>query len=918
MPHRRAPWWMYLVAASFLGLYAFLPYLVITGPADPAGFDASFAGGATEIRAVTPGSQADKAGLRAGDIVMAIDGQRVQSSHDWQSVKANAQVGVVQHWEVMRDGQPVVVEMSTLKMTPQSPQFYGTILYNIGIGLCFIVLGLIIAFRRPYDPMARIGAWFILTASIAFGVSNGWASLWRQLPSVVQILLWIPELSRFVVEGIFLTFVVVFPHRLFRSRWPWVLIWVPVLATLPWRFYGMYSVIYRPGHATSDPEWLFQVTFLRAVVYLVAGVVILVANYRRLEDRNEKRRMRVVVAGIGLSLISGLGIVWFTHTWGFAMSSRFPLVYLILPLNAAFPAALAYAILRHRLFDLGVMIRQGMQYAMARGVLLSVVPVLGIVLVADLLLHGEQPLIQVLAARGWIYAALGGLALLAHTQRTHWMQALDRRFFREHYDAQRLLREIVEEIRQAGSLDRVAPRVVASIEAALHPAFAALLTLATGAKYYQSLAAAPTGQAPPPLPADSKLAALVRVLGKPLETPHSESGWLRQQLPHEESDFLRRARIDLLVPIATAPAGTEALLALGVKKSEEPYSHEDQDLLEAIAASLALLLEKPAAAPEKLGEAFEECPECGACYDTGVGQCSHDNSGLTVTRLPRLLAGRYRLDHRRGRGGMGAVYEALDTGLERRVAVKVIRDELVGNAEAAERFQREARAAASFTHPNVVTIYDFGVAETRVFLVMELLEGVALRDELKRAGRLAAERVLAVMRDVCAAVEAAHRRQLVHRDLKPENIFLARGETGETAKVLDFGIAKFLPQAAAGNTLPTADTGTGALVGTVRYMSPEQLRGGKVGTGWDLWALAVVAFEMLAGAHPFAGAGATAAEFHASILSGTFTPLSNFVPDAPRVRQEFFVRALSLDPALRPASAQDLFTQLAHALQGQG
>ncbi len=566
------------------------------------------------------------------------------------------------------------------------------------------------------------------------------------------------------------------------------------------------------------------------------------------------------------------------------------------------------------MFDLGVMIRQGLQYAMARGVVLSLVPVLGIILVGDLLLHGDQPLIKVLAARGWVYVALGGLALLAHTQRTHWMRALDRRFFREHYDAQRLLRDIVEEIRQAGSLERVAARAVAAIEAALHPEFAAMLTMAPGESNYRSLASAPAGQAPPPLPADSKLVALARVLGKPLETPHSESGWLQQQLPHAETDFLRQARIDLLVPVAAAPTSTQVLLALGMKKSEEPYSREDQELLEAIAASLALLLGKPVTPSEKVSEAFEECPTCGVCYDTGSGHCAEDSAPLALTRLPRLLSGRYRLDRRRGRGGMGAVYEARDTALDRRVAVKVIRDELVGNAEAAERFQREARAAAGFTHPNVVTIYDFGIAsDNRAFLVMELLEGAALRDEMKRLGPLPAARVLAVMRGVCTAVEPAHRRQLVHRDLKPENIFLARSEGGEVAKVLDFGVAKFLPAAPMGDvTAPTADTGTGALIGTVRYMSPEQLRGGKVNVGWDLWALTVVAYEALTGAYPFAGT--TAAEFSSAILAGQFAPVSSHVPDAPASWQEFFTRALSLDATARPASAQELLAEIEKAV----
>jgi uncharacterized protein (DUF2267 family) len=192
---------------------------------------------------------------------------------------------------------------------------------------------------------------------------------------------------------------------------------------------------------------------------------------------------------------------------------------------------------------------------------------LGAILLADAFLHGDLPLITVLALRGWVYVAVGSLALLAHTRRKHWLEALDRRFFRERYDAQRLLREVVEDIRQAGRLEWVAPRVTARVEAALHPEFVALLVHERSKASYRSLAAAPAGRAPPPLSAESKLAALARVLDTPLETPHSESGWLQLQLPPKDVDFLRQARIDLLVPISTASGRPEALLALGVKKS---------------------------------------------------------------------------------------------------------------------------------------------------------------------------------------------------------------------------------------------------------------------------------------------------------------------------------------------------------------
>jgi len=258
---------------------------------------------------------------------------------------------------------------------------------------------------------------------------------------------------------------------------------------------------------------------------------------------------------------------------------------------------------------------------------------------------------------------------------------------------------------------------------------------------------------------------------------------------------------------------------------------------------------------------------------------------------------------------MGAVYEATDMALERRVAVKVIRDHLLGSAEAAERFRREAKAAASFSHPNVVTVFDFGVAaETRAFLVMELLEGQTLREELKQKTRLAPSRVLEIIRGVSAAVDAAHRRQLIHRDLKPENVYLARLKSGEVAKVLDFGIAKFLPTAAA----VTAETATGAIVGTLGYMAPEHLRGEPAGPSWDLWALAVMTYEMLAGAHPFAGS--TPGDTQSKILLGQFNPIgATQEGDWPRW-QVFFSRALALNLSKRPTSACIFVSEMTQAL----
>jgi serine/threonine protein kinase len=274
--------------------------------------------------------------------------------------------------------------------------------------------------------------------------------------------------------------------------------------------------------------------------------------------------------------------------------------------------------------------------------------------------------------------------------------------------------------------------------------------------------------------------------------------------------------------------------------------------------------------------------------------------------LPRLLEDRYRLERRLGRGGMGTVYEAIDKSLERRVAVKVIREDLVGSQEAAERFRGEARASASFAHPNVVTVHDFGVAGgTRAFLVMEILEGVTLRERLRLEGHLSPNQVMLIARGVCDALSAAHRRHLVHRDLKPENIFLVNIDSGELVKVLDFGLAKFLSNS---TQQQTVDTAVGGVLGTLRYMSPEQRRGEQPHHAWDLWALAVVTYEMLTGAYPFEETGPS--DWFAPGRTVSFTPVTKYVPQDARNWQELFDRSFARELPCRHGSAEAFFSAL--------
>lgn len=301
----------------------------------------------------------------------------------------------------------------------------------------------------------------------------------------------------------------------------------------------------------------------------------------------------------------------------------------------AVPACFAYAILRHRLFDIRVIIRQGLQYAIARNALLLLTPALAAMLAADLLFRGQESLVQILRERGWIYASLAALAIWLHLRREQWLRALDRRFFREQYNAQQVLGATVREVRAAQTAGEVAPRIIAQIDLALHPVTAAIFNLHAGDAAYRLLAS--SGMPAPSLPAGARICRILYTLGKPLEVGDRSS--LRSNLPEREIEFLREANVEWLFPVSTSAEACAAFLAIGPKRSGQPYIRDDIDLVQAIAASLGLL--------------FERAPQISP---------------------PDLIQGRFRLKHQIGQGGMGVVYEAMDLELERRVAIKLLRD----------------------------------------------------------------------------------------------------------------------------------------------------------------------------------------------------------------------------------------------------
>ena len=312
------------------------------------------------------------------------------------------------------------------------------------------------------------------------------------------------------------------------------------------------------------------------------------------------------------------------------------------------------------------------------------------------------------------------------------------------------------------------------------------------------------------------------------------------------------------------------------------------------------------------------CPTCNQEQEPGARFCPHDGTPLTQTssasptlappeitttgqapkskelELPVLVGGRYRLMEVRGGGGMAKVYRAVDVTLEREVAVKLINPDLRHENEFDTRFQREARIASQLNDPHIVVVHDFGIdADHGPFLVMEYLQGQSLGERLQTAGPLPYRAGLQLSAQLILALIHAHGKDIVHRDIKPDNIFvLNQSGVRLHVRVLDFGIARIYRRGEPGRAETL--TNPGAVLGTPRYMSPEQLAGQPLDARSDLYSAALVIHEAFTGHLPY--------------VSGK--KLCELCPDAPPSLQDLLDRCLKPNPAERPASAVEVYLSL--------
>ncbi len=329
---------------------------------------------------------------------------------------------------------------------------------------------------------------------------------------------------------------------------------------------------------------------------------------------------------------------------------------------------------------------------------------------------------------------------------------------------------------------------MSQIDAALHPETTAILISGVDDKTLTPVTV--LNGSVETLPLDGGLVSMLRWSDEPLELYLDDPKSPAHRLPVDEREWLDCTGAVLLVPILGDDRALVGTIALGRKRSDEAYTAEDRQLLANIAAQVGLGLdvarlrrrlsdgpEATTMAPAAAGSVaapVAECPRCGRCEEATVGLCPIDGAQLVVVpSVPRVIDDKYRVDQLLGRGGMGGVYRAHDVRLDRDVAIKVVRANLLGHPEARRRFRREAQIVARLQHPSIVSVFDYGTfPDGSAFLVMELVRGDDLRRALKRAGAFEPREAVRLMSAICQAIEAAHREGILHRDLKPENVLM--------------------------------------------------------------------------------------------------------------------------------------------------
>ena len=316
------------------------------------------------------------------------------------------------------------------------------------------------------------------------------------------------------------------------------------------------------------------------------------------------------------------------------------------------------------------------------------------------------------------------------------------------------------------------------------------------------------------------------------------------------------------------------------------------------------------------------CLRCGSKFGSRAEYCPHDGSQLVTDDeiadplLGTVLLEQFRIEEQIGTGGMGTVYRAHQTTVDRDVAIKVLRSELARDEQAVFRFEREARVAISLDHPNLVRVFLSGrLSDGRLYIVMELLEGRSLADELDEHGAPSLERALIMIMKLCAGLGAVHAAGIVHRDIKPENVYLVRrGRDTDFVKLVDFGIARVLQAEGIGPTT----TQSGRVFGTATYISPEAATGEDTDQRSDIYSVGVLTYQLLTGELPFEGKTAGAVLMQHVHQEPPLLQSKGRGADVPDDVARVVMRSLSKDPDARHKTLAEFLDSLAEAAGNAG
>jgi len=889
------------------------------------------------VAEVVAGGPADRAGIRAGDVVLAIvDGRGARLDLDAPSGDAAARLVAwrTAWWLDVRRPFTVTIAGAAGPVTvtivprwfPDVPDGTAGPWLRRHLGGGVHIIGSLLAALALVALRVRgsVAALMTLTMVVNIAVGGALAGGEAWLPSLVReplvLFAWLLAPLGFPIVALT---VLNFPQPSeLLTRWRWLPAGLVALAAPLIAANGLAALYLLGNDAVATPlAWfaarplLFTATFLLAVLANAAIVVEGYGRYRRNPDANGRRRIMVVVyTGVPGALawaISEMLPVAGSLLLGRPVQLPWEFTLLLTAAMLLPAVGLPYAVAVRHVFSPRVVLRRSLQYALAQRTLTLLTVLPAIPLIVSLVRQRDLPLARIVSGRPLFYAAGLALLVLARRYRVPAERWLDQRFFRAEYDAREILMSLAGRMPFETDPGELVALVIHQLDSALHPESVAVLAELTPGRF-ETVGARPAGV--PALPAGGGLLTLLRWSREPLEVLLDDERASVNRLPTDDRAWLAAAGVQLLVPMVAGSAADPdvvGLLALGPKQSDEPYTREDRALLAAIAAQMALGLDvsrmrqraAPAAAPASrldtaptvgAGEpTLGVCPRCQRSVELARGACPDDGTALVpVAGLPPIVDGKYRVDAQIGRGGMGAVFRARDVRLDRDVAIKVVRADLLASPEARGRFRREAQLVARLQHPAVVAVYDYGTfADGAAYIVMEYVRGEDLRQRLRRTPVLPADEAIALVSGVAAGVQAAHDAGVYHRDLKPENILLPAQGLGP--KVLDFGVAKLAP--AGGEAGGTATVGA-TVVGTPAYMAPEQLRGQGVDGRADVFSLGVMTFEMLTGRLPF-GAG--------SFVDVGVAHAEGRVREADRLPDglgAIVLQALALAPDDRPAT----------------